>query len=85
MQTVDFSTEVRLARPGGVMLRDRVDRVLAHVFVHQIHHRGQAHAMLSEISCPPPQLDEFLLAGDAQLRESELGALQISEADIWRE
>jgi len=85
LRASDLSSAVDLARPGGVVLHDRVDRVLAHAFVHQIHHRGQVHAMLSETSCPPPQLDEFLLAGDAQLRETELSALQIHEADIWRD
>ena len=33
--------------------------VLLHLFQHQIHHRGQAHAMLSGTAVPPPQLDEF--------------------------
>jgi hypothetical protein len=30
----------------------------AHLFQHQIHHRGQAHAMLSGTSAAPPQLGE---------------------------
>lgn len=51
--------------------RERVDAVLAHLFVHQIHHRGQAHAMLSDTQVAPPQLDEFFLAADAPLRAGE--------------
>jgi uncharacterized damage-inducible protein DinB len=48
---------------------------LPHVFVHQIHHRGQAHAMLSGTTAAPPQLDEFFLAADAPLRELDLHEL----------
>ena len=43
------------------------------------------HAMLSDTHCAPPQLDEFLLAGDAPLRVTELDALQLREEQIWRE
>jgi uncharacterized damage-inducible protein DinB len=49
--------------------------VLPHVFVHQIHHRGQVHAMLSGTAAAPPQLDEFFLAADAPLRVAELSDL----------
>lgn len=38
---------------------ERRDRLLMHLFQHQIHHRGQAHAMLSDTGVAPPQLDEF--------------------------
>ncbi|TDQ82170.1 putative damage-inducible protein DinB [Dongia mobilis] len=31
--------------------------VLGHLFNHQTHHRGQAHAMLSGTAVPPPVLD----------------------------
>ena len=53
-------------------LPERADAVLAHLFVHQIHHRGQAHAMLSGTDAAPPQLDEFFLVQDMPLREGEL-------------
>jgi uncharacterized damage-inducible protein DinB len=56
---------------------ERVADVLAHLFVHQIHHRGQAHAMLSGTEVAPPQLDEFFLAGDAPRNAGELAALGI--------
>ena len=55
--------------------REVVHAVLTHLFVHQIHHRGQAHAMLAGTRIKPPQLDEFFLAGDAPLREHELKEL----------
>ena len=62
---------------------ERCDRVLLHLFEHQIHHRGQAHAMLSGTSVRPPQLDEFLPEADAPLRKDELAALGWTEAEIW--
>ena len=33
--------------------------VLAHVFNHQTHHRGQAHQMLSQLGADPPPLDRL--------------------------
>jgi len=51
--------------------------VLAHLFTHQIHHRGQVHDMLSATSVAPPQLDEFFLSSDLPLREAELKALNL--------
>ena len=44
--------------------RERIDAILAHLFQHQVHHRGQAHAMLAGTDVPPPQLDEFFLDFD---------------------
>jgi uncharacterized damage-inducible protein DinB len=63
--------------------RERMDRLLLHLFQHQIHHRGQAHAMLSGTDLPPPQLDEFYCAGEAGLRAAEFAALGWSEDTIW--
>ena len=40
---------------------ERLDLLLLHLFQHQIHHRGQVHAMLSGSSVAPPQLDDFYL------------------------
>ena len=61
---------------------DRIDRTLAHLFMHQTHHRGQVHAMLSGTSVEPPQLDEFLMATDAQFRGDDLMAVGMTEADL---
>ena len=46
-----------------------------HLFQHQVHHRGQAHAMLSATSVKPPQLDEFFSEGEAPLRAGEFAQL----------
>lgn len=51
---------------------ETVSNVLTHLFLHQVHHRGQVHDMLAQTSVAPPQLDEFFLAGDLPLREKEL-------------
>jgi uncharacterized damage-inducible protein DinB len=62
---------------------ERTDRLLMHLFQHQVHHRGQAHAMLSATSVKPPQLDEFFSAGEAPLRAGEFAELGWTEAQIW--
>jgi uncharacterized damage-inducible protein DinB len=62
---------------------ERRDRLLLHLFEHQIHHRGQAHAMLSSTAVPPPQLDEFFCADEAPLRAGEFAALGWTEARVW--
>ena len=59
---------------------ERVGAVLSHLFVHQIHHRGQIHAMLAGTSVPPPQLDEFFLDQDAGLRAEDLKALGFADS-----
>lgn len=70
---------------GARIQRERFDRLLLHLFQHQIHHRGQAHAMLSGTSVAPPQLDEFYSVGEAELRADEFAALGMSEARVWGE
>ena len=54
---------------------ERIGDLLAHLFIHQIHHRGQVHAMLSGTSVTPPQLDEFFLDYDMKLRRGEVERL----------
>ncbi|MET3231005.1 UNVERIFIED_ORG: putative damage-inducible protein DinB [Burkholderia sp. 1263] len=69
----DLHREVSIDRgPAVGVQREKIGSVLPHVFVHQIHHRGQVHAMLSGTTAAPPQLDEFFLAADAPLRAAEL-------------
>ena len=58
-------------RPGGRLPEERIDALLLHLFEHQIHHRGQAHAMLAGTRVPPPQLDEFFLDQDAPARAAD--------------
>jgi uncharacterized damage-inducible protein DinB len=77
-----LSGEVRINRATHVQV-ERRDRLLMHLFQHQIHHRGQAHAMLSGTRVAPPQLDEFFSIADAPLRASEFAALGWTEATVW--
>lgn len=70
---------VTLPRADRVAPQETVRRVLSHLFVHQIHHRGQAHAMLSSAEVAPPQLDEFFLLHELPLRRDELRALSLPE------
>lgn len=70
---------------GEEVQRERLDRLLLHLFQHQIHHRGQAHAMLSGTSVLPPQLDEFFSEGEAPLRASEFARLGWTEQTVWRQ
>jgi uncharacterized damage-inducible protein DinB len=77
-----LSAEVRINR-GDRVQAERRDRLLMHLFQHQIHHRGQAHAMLSETTIKPPQLDEFFSVAEAPLRASELAELGWTEEAVW--
>jgi uncharacterized damage-inducible protein DinB len=70
---------------GPRIQRERLDRLLLHLFQHQTHHRGQAHAMLSGTPVAPPQLDEFFSVGEADLRAEEFATLGLSEAMVWGE
>jgi uncharacterized damage-inducible protein DinB len=73
---------VRVNRDTSVQT-ERCDRLLMHLFQHQIHHRGQAHAMLSGTGVEPPQLDEFFAAGEAPLRAPEFQNLGWTEETVW--
>lgn len=82
LQDASLDRVVTILRAGGAQTDTR-SRLLAHVFQHQIHHRGQAHAMLSGTHVRPPQLDEFFCAMDAPLRQQDLAELGWSEAQVW--
>lgn len=62
----------------GRQCSDPAHVVLTHLFLHQIHHRGQVHQMLCTTDVPAPQLDEFFLSSDAHLREVEVDRLRLS-------
>ncbi|MDY0872361.1 DinB family protein [Dongia rigui] len=53
---------------AGMPYETPVNMVLAHMFNHQTHHRGQAHGMLSGTTVPPPSLDMIVF-----LREEAAG------------
>lgn len=76
MQSMD------LLRPLGIATEQR-SRIFSHLFQHQIHHRGQVHAMLAGTPVAPPPLDEFFCADEAELRAKDFQELGFSEASIW--
>jgi len=69
-----------LPRPTRTPPPTSVISILEHLFQHQIHHRGQAHAMMAGTQVKPPQLDEFFLAGEEHLRRDELRTLGLPVA-----
>ncbi|TPN10516.1 damage-inducible protein DinB [Mesorhizobium sp. B2-1-3] len=75
LSEADLDRHVITDRRGDGMIPEKIGDILAHVFLHDIHHRGQVHAMLSGTSVAPPQLDEFLLDYDLKLRQEEVGRL----------
>ena len=66
---------IGLERRTGIEV-DRAGDILMHLFEHQIHHRGQVHAMLSGTRITPPQLDEYFLANDRKIADKELDDLE---------
>ena len=49
--------EITYVNNEGRLFRDPVAVLLAHLFNHQTHHRGQVTAMLAETDAPYPVLD----------------------------
>ncbi|MGE7369147.1 DinB family protein [Neorhizobium sp. NPDC001467] len=79
-----LAAEIRIPRATHIQV-ETADRTLLHLFQHQIHHRGQVHAMLSGTRIRPPQLDEFFTADPAEqaLRRQDFAELAFTEALIW--
>jgi uncharacterized damage-inducible protein DinB len=51
----------------GVPQRDPLGQILAHLFNHQTHHRGQAHTALSQLTgAEPPPLDLLVMLREAK-------------------
>jgi uncharacterized damage-inducible protein DinB len=73
----DLDRHVVTDRRQNGMIPERIGDLLAHLFLHEIHHRGQVHAMLSGTTVAPPQLDEFLLDYDLHLRREEVERLEL--------
>ena len=74
---------VHMPRGPGRVQTDAAAHMLQHLFMHQTHHRGQVHAMLSGSAVMPPQLDEFLMPSEPHLRAAEMAALGWAEAAVY--
>ena len=79
----DPARRVTTDRGDAGKFDETIGDLLAHLFLHQIHHRGQAHAMLAGTPIAPPQLDEFFCANEAHLRAAELAEIGLSETMLW--
>ena len=64
----EIGKEVSYATTKGVPQRNRLDEILAHLFNHQTHHRGQAHAILTMLGIAEPKPLDLL----AMFREKRL-------------
>lgn len=82
LEDASLVRSVTIRRTGHVQ-RDTRTRLLAHLFQHQTHHRGQVHAMLAGTSVAPPQLDEFFSEGESALRADDFRELGWTEDMIW--
>lgn len=82
LDEIRLDAEIVMDR-GATKQVDRAGHVLAHLNMHQTHHRGQVHAMLSGTAVAPPQLDEFLMSSDAPLRAADMHALGWTERDLF--
>ena len=85
---LDAATEADLDRLVTMPRREHLQHepmanVVAHLVNHQVHHRGQVHAMLAGTAVKPPQLDEFLMRSEAHLRNDDLAALGWQEAQLF--
>jgi uncharacterized damage-inducible protein DinB len=81
--TPDLLGSVVRVNRGSRVQTERRDRLLMHLFQHQIHHRGQVHAMLCGTPIEPPQLDEFFSIAEAPLRAGEFDKLGWTEEIVW--
>lgn len=83
LRPADLGRPVHIHRPTRVQVETLAD-TLMHMFLHDQHHRGQVHAMLSGTSITPPQLDEFFMSDDARFRSQDLAATGWTEVEIMR-
>lgn len=76
----DLGRRVATDRGDEGAIPERIGDLLLHLFQHDIHHRGQVHAMLSGTSVEPPQLDEFFLDFDERRRRGEVERLGLARS-----
>jgi uncharacterized damage-inducible protein DinB len=83
LSAAELEGVVEMVRAEGRIQRERRGHVVAHLLNHQVHHRGQAHAMLAGTAIKPPPLDEFLMPSESHFREAELKVLGWTEASLF--
>ena len=58
----DLARNLDYANMAGEERHTPMAQVLAHLFNHQTHHRGQVHGLLSDTRVAPPSLDMILMS-----------------------
>jgi uncharacterized damage-inducible protein DinB len=65
LDAADFDKSLDYKRLNGMPQRQPVAEILAHLFNHQTHHRGQAHAALTALGVSEPEpLDLLIMLGE---------------------
>jgi len=75
-----FGEHLDYSTTKGVPQRNRLDALLAHLFNHQTHHRGQAHTILTVLGNPEPQSLDLL----PMLREKGATFGELSQRDAFK-
>jgi uncharacterized damage-inducible protein DinB len=57
----DIERELSFESLKGIPLRQPIGEILAHLFNHQTHHRGQAHAALTRVGVAEPDSLDLLM------------------------
>ena len=83
LSAVQLEDIVDMVRNEGRIQQEQRGHIIAHLLNHQVHHRGQAHAMLAGTGVKPPQLDEFLMPSEAHRRAADVKALGWTEASLF--
>jgi uncharacterized damage-inducible protein DinB len=61
LEPSDIERELSFESLKGVAQRQPIRAVLAHLFNHQTHHRGQAHAILTQVGVAEPDSLDLLM------------------------
>ena len=61
LSDIDFGKELHYSTTSGVPQHNPLGDLLAHLFNHQTHHRGQAHTILTVLGTPEPQALDLLV------------------------
>ncbi len=66
LSSADIEGEFSYTTYSGVDGTDKRRIVLAHMFNHATHHRGQVHALLTQVPSDPPPLDLIYFMRDRE-------------------
>ncbi len=61
LDVTDFDKICEYTTLNGTLYKQPLREILAHLFNHQTHHRGQAHAILTAVGVPEPDPLDLLM------------------------